>query len=52
MVGGNIRGETRTLTTAMALATAQGDFELAASLGAVLMVVAFAVVVAAEALRK
>jgi tungstate transport system permease protein len=51
MVGGNIRGETRTLTTAMALATSRGDFELATALGGVLLVVALGVVVAAEALK-
>jgi tungstate transport system permease protein len=52
MVGGNIRGETRTLTTSMTLATARGDFELAAALGVVLLVVAFGVVLTAELLRR
>jgi tungstate transport system permease protein len=52
MVGGNIRGETRTLTTSMTLATARGDFELAAALGGVLLVVAFSVVLTAELLRR
>src|SRR5213083_2745934 len=33
IVGGNIRGATRTLTTAVALSTAQGDFGLALALG-------------------
>jgi tungstate transport system permease protein len=52
MVGGNIRGETRTLTTSMTLATARGDFDLAVALGGVLLVVAFSVVVTAEFLRR
>jgi tungstate transport system permease protein len=52
MVGGNIRGETRTLTTSMTLATARGDFELAMALGGVLLVVAFSVVLTAEFLRR
>jgi len=52
MVGGNIRGETRTLTTSMTLATARGDFELAAALGGILLVVAFGVVLTAELLRR
>jgi tungstate transport system permease protein len=52
MVGGNIRGETRTLTTSMTLATARGDFDLAVALGGALLVVAFSVVVTAEFLRR
>ncbi len=36
IVGGNIRGSTRTLTTAVALYTSQGDFGLALALGLVL----------------
>ena len=50
--GGNIRGETRTLTTAMTLATQQGDFALAVTLGGVLLGVALGVVILAELLRK
>jgi len=51
IVGGNIRGETRTLTTAVALATAQGDFAFALALGAVLLAVAFVVNVALQVLQ-
>src|SRR3989442_4923561 len=40
IVGGNIRGSTRTLTTAVALYTAQGDFGLALALGLVLLLFA------------
>jgi len=37
LVGGNIRGLTRTMTTAIALQTSQGELSLARSLGAVLI---------------
>jgi len=43
MVGGNIAGETRVLTTGAVLATSRGDFALALALGLVLLIVAFAV---------
>jgi len=43
IVGGNIRHETRTLTTAVTLATSQGDFGLAIALGLVLLALALAV---------
>jgi tungstate transport system permease protein len=43
MVGGNIRFETRTLTTAVTLATSQGRFELAIALGLTLLALALAV---------
>jgi tungstate transport system permease protein len=37
MVGGNIKGETRTLTSAVVLETQQGDFETAIALSFILM---------------
>jgi tungstate transport system permease protein len=37
LVGGNIRGSTRTMTTSIALQTSQGDLPLALALGAVLV---------------
>ncbi len=40
MVGGNIRGFTRTITTAISLETAKGDIELALALGIILVCVA------------
>jgi tungstate transport system permease protein len=43
MVGGNILGQTRILTTAITLETSRGDFALAIALGLVLLVLAFAV---------
>lgn len=43
MVGGNIANSTRVMTTAIVLETRQGDFNLALSLGLVLLVIAFIV---------
>jgi tungstate transport system permease protein len=43
MVGGNIEGETRVLTTAAVLATSRGQFSLAIAFGLVLLAIAFAV---------
>lgn len=46
MVGGNIEGKTRVLTTAIVLSTRQGDFNLAIVLGLILLVITFLVNVA------
>ena len=43
MVGGNIRGQTRTLTTAMVLETGKGNFEVAIALALLLLLLIFAV---------
>lgn len=43
MLGGNIQGLTRTMTTAIALETSKGEFELGLALGILLLAVAFAV---------
>jgi tungstate transport system permease protein len=43
MLGGNIRWYTRTLTTAIALETSKGEFELGLALGIILMAIAFIV---------
>lgn len=43
MVGGNIRGDTRVMTTAIALETIKGNFELGIALGVVLLVVAIGI---------
>jgi tungstate transport system permease protein len=43
MVGGNIRGYTRTMTTAIALETAKGEFAFSLALGFILLMVAFCV---------
>lgn len=50
MLGGNIRFSTRTMTTAIALDAAKGEFERAVSLGLVLLAVALAVNLALHAL--
>jgi tungstate transport system permease protein len=43
MLGGNIKGFTRTLTTAIALETSKGEFELGLALGMFLLIIAFGV---------
>jgi tungstate transport system permease protein len=43
MVGGNIAGETRVLTTAAVLETSKGNLALAVALGVILLLLAFAV---------
>lgn len=43
MVGGNIAGETRTITTAIALETSKGEFAQGIALGIVLMILALAI---------
>jgi tungstate transport system permease protein len=39
IVGGNIQGFTRTMTTAIALETSKGDLSLAISLGSILLLI-------------
>ena len=43
MVGGNIKGQTRTLTTAMVLETGKGNFDVAIALSILLMVLVFGI---------
>ena len=43
MVGGNIRGYTRTMTTAISLETAKGEFAFGLALGFILLTIAFVV---------
>lgn len=43
MLGGNIKGETRVLTTAIALETMKGNFETGLALGFILLIVALSV---------
>jgi len=43
MVGGNIRGQTRVLTTATVLETARGNFDLAIALSLILLALSFAI---------
>ncbi len=51
IVGGNLRGLTRTMTTTIALETSRGELALALGLGLVLMVLAVTINGAAELLR-
>ena len=51
IVGGNIRGSTRTLTTAVALYTSQGDFGTALALGLVLVILALVINIALQVLQ-
>lgn len=43
MLGGNIQGLTRTMTTAIALETSKGNFEFGLALGLLLLFIAFAI---------
>jgi tungstate transport system permease protein len=52
IVGGNIRGHTRTMTTAIALETSKGDLALALALGVILIAISLAVSAAAFALGR
>jgi tungstate transport system permease protein len=52
IVGGNIEGYTRTMTTAIALETSKGDLPLAVGLGLVLIAIVVAVNAAAWGLRR
>ncbi len=52
MLGGNIEGYTRTMTTAIALETSKGEFEFALALGLLLLVVAFTVNICLERFQK
>jgi tungstate transport system permease protein len=52
IVGGNIDGFTRTMTTAIALETSKGDLPLAIGLGLVLIAIVVAVNALAWALRR
>ena len=52
MVGGNIRGSTRTLTSAIVLEVSQGDFETGMALSVILLAVIFLVVLAFTILQQ
>jgi tungstate transport system permease protein len=43
MVGGNIKGYTRVLTTATVMETSRGNFDIAIALGIILLLLCFAV---------
>ena len=52
MVGGNIKWQTRTITTAIALETGKGMFATGIALGVVLLLIAFTVTLPASLLRR
>ena len=52
MLGGNIKGFTRTMTTAIALETSKGEFELGLALGVFLLAVALVVNAGLYALQR
>lgn len=52
LVGGNIAGKTRVLTTAVVLETRQGNFDLALALGIILLLISFLANAALVALQS
>ena len=52
MVGGNIKWQTRTITTAIALETSKGEFAMGIALGLVLLLIAFGVSFSLSIFRK
>jgi len=52
MLGGNIQGLTRTMTTAIALETSKGDFELGLALGILLLFIAFTINLTLQILNR
>jgi tungstate transport system permease protein len=51
MVGGNIEGSTRMLTTAIVLETRKGNFDLAMAIGVILLAISFAANLAMQRLQ-
>jgi tungstate transport system permease protein len=52
MVGGNIRGQTRVLTTAIVLETSRGEFERALALSALLLVLTYLINLALTSIQQ
>lgn len=52
IVGGNVQYKTRVMTTAIVLETNKGNFDMALALGILLLIIAFAINLAARALQK
>ncbi|MBI2859611.1 MAG: ABC transporter permease, partial [Chloroflexi bacterium] len=52
MVGGNIRGVTRVLTTSISLETSKGDLELSLALGTILIIIALIINFALNRLQQ
>jgi tungstate transport system permease protein len=52
IVGGNIAGYTRVMTTTIALETDKGNFELALALGVILLSISFVINAAMHAVQR
>ena len=52
MVGGNIKGRTRVLTTATVMETAKGNFDLAIALGILLLLFTFLITLALTIIQQ
>jgi tungstate transport system permease protein len=52
IVGGNIAGYTRVMTTTIALETDKGNFELALALGIILLTISFSINAILHAVQK
>ena len=52
MVGGNIRGQTRVLTTAIVLETSKGEFEIALALSSLLLVLTYLINLALTGIQQ
>lgn len=52
MLGGNIEGYTRTMTTAIAMETSKGEFEFALALGVLLLTIAFVINIGLQRLQQ
>jgi tungstate transport system permease protein len=52
IVGGNIAGYTRVMTTTIALETDKGNFELALALGIILLTISFIINAALHGVQK
>jgi tungstate transport system permease protein len=52
MVGGNIKGQTRVLTTATVMETSKGNFDVAIAFGVILLVFAFIITAALTAIQQ
>jgi tungstate transport system permease protein len=52
MVGGNIRGFTRVITTAISLETSKGDLELSIALGIILILIALVINIALNRIQQ
>lgn len=52
MVGGNIRGQTRVLTTAIVLETSKGEFEKALALSALLLILTYLINLALTSIQQ